>query len=78
MGFKWQPRSRRLQLLGNIMSELNPNIIADIADELNADPEEIKSFLECERGCYTDIRDYNNEGIWMSGQLIARIIAAVT
>jgi len=60
------------------MSELNPNIIADIADELNADPEEIKSFLECERGCYADIRDYNNEGIWMSGQLIARIIAAVT
>lgn len=60
------------------MSELNPDVIEQIADELNADPEEVKKFLECERGCYTDMRDWNNEGIWMSGQLIARIIAAIT
>lgn len=60
------------------MSELNPNIIEDIADELNVDPEQVKEFLECERGCYTDMRDWNNEGIWMSGSLVARIIAAVT
>jgi len=60
------------------MSELNPNIITDIADELNADPEQVKSFLESELGAYIDMRDYNGESIWMSGQLIARIVAAVT
>ncbi len=60
------------------MSELNPNVIEEIADELNADPEQVKLFLENECGCYTDMRDWNNEPIWMSGQLIARIIAAIT
>ncbi len=57
------------------MSELNENIIPQIAEELEVECEAVERFLESETGCYADI---DGKSIWMSGQLIARIIAAVT
>ena len=56
---------------------MNDEDIQAVADELNVSFEDAKEFLNCEGGCYTDMRDYNGEGIWMSGQLVARLIEAL-
>jgi len=57
------------------MSELNQNVIPQIAEELEISLEAAERFMESETGCYADI---DGKSIWMSGQLIARIVAAVT
>jgi len=56
---------------------MNEEDIQAVADELNIPYAEADKFLSCERGCYTDMRDYNGEGIWISGALVARLIEAL-
>lgn len=57
------------------MSELNPDVIPQIADELGVSCEAVEKFLSDECGAYADLDD---DKIWLSGQLVARIIAVVT
>jgi len=56
---------------------MNEEDIQVIADELNVPYEQVEHFLNSELGAYTDMRDYNGEPIWLSGQLVARIIGAL-
>jgi len=56
---------------------MNEEDIQAVADELNVPYVDAEKFLSDARGCYTDMRDYNGNNIWMSGQLVARIIEAL-
>ncbi len=57
------------------MSEMNPDVIPQIAEELGVSCEAVEKFFGDEGGGYVDIGD---DTVWLSGQLVARIIAAVT
>ncbi len=49
-------------------------IITAVSTELGISYDAAERFLESESGCFADI---DGERIWMSGQLIARILNAV-
>ena len=52
----------------------NEEIFAAVADELGISFDAAERFLASETGCFADI---DGERIWMSGQLIARILNAI-
>ena len=53
----------------------NEEIMALVADELGVSSEAVEKFFTDECGAYADLGD---DKIWISGSLIARIVAAVT
>ena len=52
----------------------NEEIIAAVANELDISYDAAERFLDSETGCFADI---DGERIWMSGQLISRILNAI-